>query len=127
MAPNKTKFKNTDEYIASFPVETQKILEQIRAAVKRAAPEAVETLKYQMPTFTLNGNLIHFGAFSKHIGIYPAPKGDDAFRKELSVYKSEKSTIRIPLDKPMPIDLITRIVKLRVKETGERAKTKAES
>lgn len=120
MAPNKTKFTNVDEYIASFPKETQKILEQIRVAVKRAAPEAVETIKYQMPTFTLNGNLIHFGAFSKHIGIYPAPKGDDAFRKELSVYKSEKSTIRIPLDKRMPTELITRIVKLRVKETAER-------
>jgi uncharacterized protein YdhG (YjbR/CyaY superfamily) len=124
MAPNKTIFTNVDEYIASFPKETQKILEQIRAAVQIAAPEAVETIKYQMPTFTLNGNLIHFGAFSKHIGIYPAPKGDDAFRKELSVYKSMKSTIKIPLDKPMPLELITRIVKLRIKETGERAKAK---
>jgi uncharacterized protein YdhG (YjbR/CyaY superfamily) len=120
MVPDKTKFTSVDEYIGSFPKGIRIILQQIRNTVKEAAPEAVETIKYQMPTFTLHGNLIHFGAFRNHIGIYPVPKGDNIFRKELSVYVAEKSTIRLPFDKPMPLDLIKKIIELRVKETESK-------
>jgi uncharacterized protein YdhG (YjbR/CyaY superfamily) len=112
----KTKYKDIDEYIASFPKETQKILVQIRSAIKKASPEAGETIKYGMPTFTLRGNLIYFAAFKNHIGIYPAPSGDEAFKKEISPFKGAKSTLRFPLDKPIPLELITRIVKFRVEE-----------
>ena len=115
------KPKDVDEYIAGFPKDIQKILEQIRATIKKAAPDAEETIKYAIPTFTLKGNLVHFAAFKNHIGLYPAPKGTEAFKKELSLYKGAKSSIRFPLDKPMPLHLIKKIVKFRVKENLEKA------
>ena len=113
-----------DEYIAGFPPAVQKILQKIRRTVRKAAPDAEETIKYQMPTFTLNGNLVHFAAFQKHIGFYPVPTGIEAFKKELSVYEGGKGSVRFPLDRPIPFDLIRRIVRFRVKENLERAKAK---
>lgn len=126
----KTNFKSVDEYIKTFPAEIQKILQQVRETIKKAAPEAEETINYQIPTFKLNGNLVHFAAFKNHIGFYPAPSGQKAFEKELSVYKSGKGSVQFPLDKPMPLALIKRIVQYRVKENsskgsfGEKQKTK---
>ncbi|MEO7175120.1 MAG: DUF1801 domain-containing protein [Saprospiraceae bacterium] len=108
------KANNIDEYISAFPAETQKHLEAIRAAIQKAAPEAVEAISYQIPTFKLNGNLVHFAAFKSHIGLYPAPQGIEAFKDELSKYKGAKGSVQFPLDKPMPLDLISRIVKYRI-------------
>jgi uncharacterized protein YdhG (YjbR/CyaY superfamily) len=116
--------ENIDEYIASFPTETGQLLQAIRAAIHKAAPQAVETIKYAMPTFTLNGNLIHFAAYKSHIGIYPVPREEEAFRKSLTVYEGEKSTMRIPFDKPLPLPLISRIVKYNVKRNQLKSKRK---
>lgn len=119
------KPQSIDEYIAAFPNDTQKLLEEIRSVIKKAAPEAEETISYAMPTFKLHGNLVHFAAYKNHIGLYPAPNGIDAFKDELSVYKGAKGSVQFPLNKPMPLDLISRIVKFRVKENLEKAgKTK---
>jgi len=107
---------NIDEYIAAFPQDVQEILEKIRSTVKKAAPDAEETISYRMPTFTLKGNLVHFAAFKNHIGFYPTPTGIEKFQKELSVYKGAKGSVRFPLDKPIPFALISKIVKFRVKE-----------
>jgi len=112
----KTKPKNIDDYIASYPSDVQIILEKIRKKIREAVPEAEETIKYEMPTFTLNGNLISFGAYKKHIGIYPSPSGSEAFNNELAEYKTEKSTLRFALDRPIPYDLISKVVKVRVNE-----------
>lgn len=123
----KTNYKTIDEYIATFPKETQKILEEIRATIKAAAPEAEEKISYQMPTFYLKGNLIHFAAFKNHIGIYPTPSGTQAFKDEISVYKGAKGSIRLPIDEPMPLELIGRITKFRVAENLAKAKAKGKS
>ena len=123
----KTNYKNIDEYIATFPKETQKILEEIRATIKAAAPAAEEKISYQMPTFYLNGNLIHFAAFKNHIGIYPTPSGTQAFKDEISMYQGAKGSIRLPIDEPMPLALIGRIVKFRVAENLAKAKAKGKS
>lgn len=122
---SKSGFNSIDEYIATFPEETQKILREIRAVIKASAPEAEEKISYQMPTFFLNGNLVHFAAFKKHIGFYPTPSGTQAFQKELSVYKGAKGSAQFPLDKPMPLKLISRIVKFRVAENSKKTKTKS--
>jgi uncharacterized protein YdhG (YjbR/CyaY superfamily) len=116
--------KDIDEYIAGFPRDVQELLEKIRMTIREAAPDAVEAIKYRMPTFTLKGNLVHFAAFKKHIGFYPAPRGIEAFKDELSVYEGAKGSVRFPLDKPIPFDLIRRIVKFRVEKDLERAETK---
>lgn len=108
--------KDIDEYIEGFPKDVQKILEKIRMTIRKAAPAAEETIKYQIPTFTMKGNLVHFAAYKKHVGFYPAPKGIEKFKKEVSMYESGKGTLQFPLDKPIPYDLITRIVKFRVQE-----------
>ncbi len=113
--------KNIDEYIASFPEDIQKILEKLRVVIRKAAPKAEETINYAMPTFTLNGNLVHFAAYKNHIGFYPTPSGIDAFKKELSLYKGAKGSVQFPIDKPLPWALITKIVKFRVKENLEKA------
>jgi uncharacterized protein YdhG (YjbR/CyaY superfamily) len=113
-----------DEYIASFPPEVQGVLQEVRQTIRNAAPEATETIKYAMPTFVLNGNLVYFGAFKQHIGFYPVPSGIAAFQKELSAYKMGKGSIQFPFDKPMPLGLITEIVKFRVQENFERRTTK---
>lgn len=114
-----------DEYIAGFPPEVQAILEEVRAAIRRAAPEAEEAISYRMPTFRLHGNLVHFAAFAHHLGFYPTPTGTEQFQEELSAYEGGKGSVRFPLDRPMPLGLIGRIVKFRVKENLEKAKAKA--
>jgi len=124
MNENKTQFSNIDEYIALFPEEIQEILTKIRKIIKENAPEASEKISYQMPTFFLNGNLIHFAAFKHHIGLYPTPTGIDAFKEELSKYKGAKGSVQFPLDQPIPYDLIKRIVIYRVEESTKIADTK---
>ena len=125
MRSNPTAPKNIDEYIAGFPNNVRKILEQIRMTIREAAPGAEETISYQIPTFTLKGkHLVYFAAYKKHIGLYPAPRGAEKFKKELSLYEGGKGTVRFPLDKAIPFRLINRIVKFRVKESLERAKAK---
>lgn len=116
--------KDIDEYIAGFPSEVQEILEKIRRTIREAAPEAEEAIKYQMPTFTLKGNLVHFAAFKNHIGFYPAPRGIEEFKEELSVYKGAKGSVQFPLGKPVPYDLIGRIVKFRVQDNLNKAGAK---
>ena len=116
--------KTIDEYVAGFPQDVQEILEKIRVTIRKAAPGAQEAIKYQMPTFTLKGNLVHFGAFKKHIGFYPVPTGIEKFKDELSVYEGGKGSVQFPLDQPIPYDLIGRIVEFRVKENLERAEAK---
>ncbi|MFT3680420.1 MAG: DUF1801 domain-containing protein [Ferruginibacter sp.] len=113
-----------DAYIAGFPKETQRLLEQMRSTISKAAPNAEETINYAMPTFTLHGNLVHFAGYAHHIGFYPAPSGIEAFKKELSVYKGAKGSVQFPLDKPLPLALVTKIVKFRVKENMEKAAAK---
>lgn len=117
MEPTRNKFTTIDEYIKTFPKDVQNILEQIKKTIKETAPEAEEAISYQIPTFKLNGNLVHFAAFKNHIGFYPTPSGQKAFEKELSVYKNGKGSVQFPLDKPMPLRLIKSIVNYRVKES----------
>jgi uncharacterized protein YdhG (YjbR/CyaY superfamily) len=125
MRTKPTAGKDIDGYIASFPNEVQKILEKIRITIKKAAPDAQETISYQMPAFTLKGHLVYFAAFKNHIGFYPpVPGGDEKFKKVKSVYEGPKGNLRFPLDKPVPYTLIGKIVKLRVKENLARAEAK---
>ena len=124
MKTDQTSPRNIDEYIAGFPPDVQEILEKVRMTIRKAAPDAEETIKYRMPTFTLKGNLVYFAAFKNHVGFYPIPTGIEKFEKELSVYKQGKGSVQFPLDKPIPFDLITKIVKFRVKENLESAKAK---
>jgi len=116
------EYADINSFIAEFPEEIQAILEQIRATIQQAAPEAKEAIKYGMPTFVLNGNLVHFSAYKNHIGFYPAPTGIDAFIDELAVYRTGKGTIQFPIDKPIPFDLITKVVKFRVEENLKKRK-----
>jgi uncharacterized protein YdhG (YjbR/CyaY superfamily) len=116
--------KDIDEYIAGFPPDVQQILEEIRSTIRKAAPDAQETISYQMPTFALKGNLVHFAAFKKHIGFYPTSTGIARFKDELSDYKGGKGSVQFPLDKPIPFDLISEIVEFRVRENLERAEAK---
>lgn len=124
MKENKTSCKSIDEYILEFPIEIQEILKKLRKVIKESAPDAEEKISYQMPTFVLHGNLVHFAAFKNHIGFYPAPSGIDAFKDELSEYKGGKGSIQFPLEKPLPYDLIREIVKFRVAENIEKAEQK---
>lgn len=124
MRANGTSFQNMDEYIAGFPEDVQVILNKIRETIKKAAPQAEEKISYQMPTFFLNGNLVHFAAFKNHIGFYPVPSGIEKFKKELSAYEGGKGSVQFPLDQPIPYGLIARIVKFRAKENLKRAKAK---
>ncbi|KAF0091978.1 MAG: hypothetical protein FD141_162 [Fusobacteria bacterium] len=105
-----------DEYIQTFPEEVQKKLQEIRQVIKENAPEAIEKISYGIPTFYLEGNLVHFAAYSGHIGFYPAPSGIDAFKDELRAYKTSKGAIQFPIDKDIPLDLIKKIVLFRVGE-----------
>ncbi len=121
MKPGKTAPKNIYEYIAGFPPDVQGILEKIRLTIRKAAPGAEETISYRMPAFTLNGNLVYFAAFKKHIGLFPPVTGNEKLRREASVYAGPKGNLRFPLDEPIPYALIGRVVKARVKENRERA------
>jgi len=114
-----------DEYIAAYPTDVQAILQQVRQTIREAAPDAGEKIGYGLPTFTLHGrNLVHFGAFKHHIGFYPAPSGLDQFEEELARYAGSKGAVRFPLDEPMPLDLIRRIVLFRVEENRAKAAAK---
>ncbi len=118
-----TKPNNIDEYIASFPKDTQKLLQQIRATIKKAAPGAQEIISYAMPAFSLNGKtLVYFAAYKNHIGFYATPTGHEAFKKELSVYKQGKGSVQFPINQPMPLHLITQIVQYRVESNEEKLK-----
>jgi len=125
MDKNNRGFNSIDEYIASFPEDIQNILNDIRATIRAAAPEATEKISYQMPTFFLNGNLVHFAAFKNHVGFYPTPSGIDEFKAELSKYKGGKGSIQFPIDQPVPLDLIAKIVKYRVSENLKKAASKS--
>lgn len=120
-------YQTVDAYIAAFPEEVQVKLQALREAVRAAAPEAEERISYRMPTFTLHGNLVHFAAFARHIGFYPAPRGIAAFQQELSRYKGAKGSVQFPLDEPLPLELISRIVAFRVAENREKAAAKPRS
>jgi uncharacterized protein YdhG (YjbR/CyaY superfamily) len=120
---NRSTAKSIDEYIAEFPPGTRKVLEELRALIKAAAPDATEKISYAIPTFYLNGNLVHFAGFEKHVGFYPEPSGIEAFREELKPYKSAKGSVQFPLGQPLPTDLIRKMVELRVAEnTGKASK-----
>jgi uncharacterized protein YdhG (YjbR/CyaY superfamily) len=118
---------NIDEYIAAFPLETQKLLEQVRQAIREIAPDAQETISYAMPAFKLNGNLVYFAAYKHHIGFYATPTGHEAFKDELSKYKTGKGSVQFPLNQAMPLDLIKRIVAFRVESDKEKMKSKLKS
>lgn len=105
-----------DAYIAGFPEETQSILQEIRKTIREAAPEAEECISYAIPTFKQHGNLVHFAAFKKHIGFYATPTGHEAFKEELASYKQGKGSVQFPIGQPMPLDLISRIVRYRVQQ-----------
>jgi uncharacterized protein YdhG (YjbR/CyaY superfamily) len=124
MHNSKAGFATIDEYIATFPPEIQDILQEIRATIKDVVPDAEEKISYQMPTFYLHGNLVHFAAFKHHIGFYPTPTGVEAFQERLSAYKGAKGSVQFPLDQPMPLDLIRDIVHYRVEESVAKATAK---
>lgn len=121
---NRSTANSIDEYIAGFPPETQKVLEELRALIKASAPDATETISYAIPTFDLNGkHLVHFAGYERHVGLYPAPSGLEAFKKDLKPYKSGKGSVQFPLGQPLPKDLIRRIVEFRVEQsTGKASK-----
>lgn len=119
---SKVKLSNIDEYISLFSKDVQVILESLRQTIHKAAPKAEEAISYQMPTFKLNGNLVYFAAYKNHVGFYPTPSGIEAFKKELSKYKSSKGAVQFPIDKKLPLGLITKIVKYRVKENLSKQK-----
>lgn len=118
------KPNNIDEYIACFPVDIQEIMQQLRSAIKKAAPGATEVISYGMPAFKLNGILVWFAAYAKHIGFYPTASGIEVFKKELSKFKSAKGSVQFPLNEPLPIKLITEIVLFRVAENLHKAEMK---
>lgn len=121
MSPNEETLMHTaqsiDDHIRGFPRSTQKLLQQVRRTIRKAAPEAQETIKYGIPTYVLNGNLVHFAGYEHHIGFYPTPSAVKAFQRELTPYELSKGTVRFPLDKPLPLDLIRKIVEFRVAES----------
>lgn len=127
MAASRKQFKTMDEYSDTFPDNVKRILSELRQTIKEVAPDAEETINYQIPTFTLNGNLVHFAAFENHIGFYPTPSGMEAFKEELSRYKGAKGSVQFPIDEPLPLPLIRRIVEYRVKENLERKQKKKSS
>jgi len=122
MDKNKSVYKTIDEYIHTFPEPVQKMLLELREVIKKEAPDAQEKISYQMPTFFLNGNLVHFAAYDHHLGFYPTSSGIEAFKSELSVYKNAKGSVQFPIDKPLPFELIKKIVRFRVEENSRKKK-----
>lgn len=118
---DRSSANSIDEYIAGFPPETRKVLKELRALIKALAPDATETISYAIPTFDLNGHLVHFAGYEKHIGFYPTGSGIEAFKDELKPYKSGKGSVQFPLGQPLPTDLIRRIVEFRVEENTGKA------
>ena len=121
----KAGFTTIDEYITTFPADIQAILQTVRATIREVVPDAEEKISYQMPTFYLHGNLVHFAAFKNHIGFYPTPTGVESFQERLSAYKGAKGSVQFPLDQPMPLDLIRDIVRYRVEESLAKAAAKS--
>jgi uncharacterized protein YdhG (YjbR/CyaY superfamily) len=119
-------FSSIDEYIATFPEDIQAILQAVRATIRAAAPDAEERISYQMPAFALHGNLVYFAAHKNYIGFYPTSSGIEAFKAELSRYEGSKGAVRFPINQPMPMDLIRRIVQFRVTENLNNAAAKAD-
>lgn len=115
---DKEKYTTIDEYIESFPPEFQKKMQELRGVIRKAAPDAAEKISWQMPTFYLNGNLVHFAAHKSHIGFYPGVSGVEAFLSETREYKTSKGAVQLPMDKPLPLDIIRRVVKIRVEENA---------
>lgn len=115
-----TEFHNIDEYIAMFPKEVQDKLREMRELIQETAPQAEETISYKMPTFRLNGILVHFAAYKNHIGFYPTPSGIEAFKDELSIYKHSKGSVQFPLEEPLPFDIIRKIVVFRINENNSK-------
>jgi uncharacterized protein YdhG (YjbR/CyaY superfamily) len=113
-----------DEYIAAFPPDVRKVLQDVRTTIRKAAPDAAEAMKYGIPTFVQGENLVHFGGFKTHVGFYPTPSGIAAFERELAAYEGAKGSVQFPLDKRLPLPLIARIVKFRVKEVEQKAAQK---
>lgn len=126
MENQKAIYKTIDEYIAAFPPDVREKLEKLRKVIKEAAPGAEEKISYQMPAFYLHGVLVYFAAYKKHIGFYPTPAGIEAFKRELSEYKGSKGAVQFPLDKPLPYDLIKRIVEFRVAGNSKKPGTKGQ-
>ena len=124
MKTDQTTPKSIDDYIAGFPPDVRVILQKLRATIRKTAPAAEEAIKYRLPTFVLHGNLVHFGAFKKHIGFYATPTGNKQFRQELSAYQGAKGSVQFPLDKPIPYGLVSKMVKFRVQENLERSLAK---
>ncbi|MES1218685.1 MAG: DUF1801 domain-containing protein [Bacteroidota bacterium] len=119
-----TKFKSVDDYISVFPVSTRSFLKEMRKTIKEAAPDAEEVISYNMPAFKQNGMLVFYAGYNEHIGFYPTPGGLIAFKDEIAKYKSSKGAVQFPLDKPLPLALISKMVKFRVKQNMEKAKSK---
>lgn len=124
MTSHPTQPNDIDAYIAGFPEDVRQILEKIRSTIRKAAPQAQETIKYRMPTYVLEGNLVHFAGYKNHIGFYPTPSGIENFKQELSVYKWAKGSVQFPLNQPIPYELIRTIVTFRVQENLENAASK---
>ncbi|WP_256759993.1 iron chaperone [Cohnella sp. WQ 127256] len=124
MEENKVTYESIDDYISGFPLKIQETLQMLRKVIKESAPDAKEKISYQMPTFAMKRNLVHFAAYNKHIGFYPGASGIAAFQQELSAYKGAKGSVQFPIDKPLPFELISSIVKFRVAEDLEKAKGK---
>lgn len=127
MEGKKITFKSIDEYILQFPLEVQEILKTLRNVIRESAPDAEEKISYQMPTFALHGNLVHFAAHKNHIGFYPTPSAIEAFKNELSEYKGAKGSVQFPYSKPIPYELIKKIVEFRVDENIKQAKNKSKN
>jgi uncharacterized protein YdhG (YjbR/CyaY superfamily) len=125
MEQPRTGFHSIDEYIATFPVDKQALLETVRATIKAAAPEAVELISYQMPAFAQKGVLVYFAALKNHIGFYPTGSGIAAFKNEISGYEHSKGAVRFPITQPLPLDLISKIVQFRINENLNKAAEKA--
>jgi uncharacterized protein YdhG (YjbR/CyaY superfamily) len=124
MSDSQSGYASIDAYIADFPQEVQDKLESMRRTIREAAPEAKEIISYQMPTFYLNGNLVHFAAFKHHIGFYPAPSGIEAFQEELAAFKGAKGSVQFPFNDPLPLELVRRITAFRVEENLAKGKKK---
>lgn len=120
----KNTFQSIDEYIKTFPEEVQAILQELRKTIRETAPDANEKISYQIPTFYLNGNLVHFAAYKNHIGFYPGASGIAKFKKEIDKYKNAKGSVQFPIDQPLPFDLVRKIVKFRVGEFKKKAPKK---
>ena len=125
MKNNPDGFHSIDEYLATFPKDVQKILQELRATIQAAAPDAEEKISYQMPTFALKGNLVYFAAWKTHVGFYPGANGVKTFAQELAKYETAKGSVRFPLTDPLPLELISNIVKFRVVENLKLAELKA--